>query len=484
MRLTRKLIFAIAIGIACIFVINSSQRVGLDVARFEADSRADHLVLARALAAAIELLADKGEELQIHQVVDAVNARETEMTVHWVQDLQARAPTGPMYGSVHWPLSPKERSEIRRPAKGAPLLITRAPVRLEGHPPSIIEVSEELTAETGISSYVYRRTLINYSKIFAYCLAVLAVFGTLFVGRPLRELTAQARSIGQGDLTKRLHFRQNDEIRELAEEMNAMSDKLLAANNSIAVEANARISAVEQLRHADRLRTVGEIASGIAHELGTPLNVVRARGAMIASGEASETRARELGAVIVEQTDRMAGIIRQLLDFSRRDPVRKEKIDLKSWLPPAAALIEPLAQKANVALSVNAPTAPTVIHADSNLLRQALSNLIVNAIQATPENGDVHVTVGAERVVSPRGRAGAEIDVVSIHVRDSGGGVPQGQLERIFEPFFTTKGVGTGTGLGLAVTQEIIHEHDGWITVSSDEGKGAEFVVWLPRAAV
>jgi two-component system, NtrC family, sensor kinase len=138
------------------------------------------------------------------------------------------------------------------------------------------------------------------------------------VGRPTRRLRDFARRTGTGDLGGSLRAQQRDEIGELAAEMNRMCERLREANDRLQRETAARIGAIEQLRHTDRLRPVGTLASGIAHELRTPLNVVAGRAKMVASGEVIGAEATDSCRIIVDQVDRIAKIIRQLLDFARR----------------------------------------------------------------------------------------------------------------------------------------------------------------------
>src|SRR5208283_4365944 len=140
----------------------------------------------------------------------------------------------------------------------------------------------------------------------------IAVVGFTFVGRPMRRLVDKARRIGAGDLSGPLDLRQHDEIGVLAHEMNEMCDRLRAAQKKLAEETERRLAAGEQLRHADRLTTVGKLASGVAHELGTPLNVIEARASMIANGETTPEESVTCARAVVRGTERMTRIIRQL----------------------------------------------------------------------------------------------------------------------------------------------------------------------------
>jgi signal transduction histidine kinase len=299
------------------------------------------------------------------------------------------------------------------------------------------------------------------------------------VGEPIRQLVEFARRIGDGSWSMRLACSGRDELSLLGGELNAMAERLESAARKVAAETEARIAAVDQLRHADRLRTVGQLTSGIAHELGTPLNVVSGRARMILSGE-EETRGQVQSAarVIVEQTERMTSIVRQLLDFARRRSLDKQWVDLAELCRHTVALLQPLARRGGVRLDGPAP-APTVrIEADPSQLQQALTNLVVNAVQVSlPEKRvSVELLEHQRPPAFPRRDGG----FAEIRVCDEGPGISPEHLPAIFDPFFTTKPVGEGTGLGLSVATGIVQEHGGWIEVTTEFGKGSRFGIWLP----
>jgi signal transduction histidine kinase len=248
----------------------------------------------------------------------------------------------------------------------------------------------------------------------------------------------------------------------------------------VARETAARIATLEQLRHADRLTTVGKLASGVAHELGTPLNVVGARAQMIAGGEATATESRVFARVIVESAQKMTRIIRQLLEFARRQDPCKEKHDVAAVARRGLELLGPLAQKQRVELALDDGGASYETNVDSAQIEQALTNLIVNAIQATAGPGEVTIRVRRERKRPPADHGGAEGEWIAVHVSDTGRGIPPENLSRVFEPFFTTKDVGEGTGLGLSVAYGIVRDHHGWIDVRSEPGQGSTFTMFLP----
>jgi signal transduction histidine kinase len=268
---------------------------------------------------------------------------------------------------------------------------------------------------------------------------------------------------------------------ELAGEMNAMCERLLKAKERIEAETGARIAALDQLRHADRLSTVGKLASGLAHELGTPLNVVVGRARMIQSGEAQGDEARTCAGIVVAQSENMTRIIRQLLDFARRRRPTKSQEDLARIGRQTLSMLAPMSQKKGLTVDFVANGEPALAQVDAAQVQQALTNLVVNAIQAAPEGGSVAVGVTAERAQPPPDMGGEATTCWRLYVKDDGAGIKAEALDHLFEPFYTTKGVGEGTGLGLSVAYGIVREHGGWIGVETQVGKGSCFSIWLPQ---
>lgn len=242
----------------------------------------------------------------------------------------------------------------------------------------------------------------------------------------------------------------------------------------------ARLAAVEQLRRAERLATVGTLAAGIAHELGTPLHVVLTYAKMIASGEAQGGEVARGAGVIAEQAERMTRIIGRILDFARPRPPEKALADVAAIARAALGVLAPLAERRGVTLEFAQGPGSAAATVDVGQLQQVLVNLVMNAIQASARGARVAVEVGEARARRPG--AGAEpAEHVRVDVRDEGEGMQPERLARLFEPFFTTKPAGEGVGLGLSVSHGIVREHGGWIQVESEVGKGSRFTVHLPR---
>jgi signal transduction histidine kinase len=202
---------------------------------------------------------------------------------------------------------------------------------------------------------------------------------------------------------------------------------------------------------------------------------------MIVNGEASGERATQSARVIVEQASHMAGLIRQLLDFSRHRAPRFGVLSCRALCARTVDTLRVVARRRRVTIAAELPEDPLFVSADEHQLQQAVVNLLVNAMQAVPDGGRITVTTGTRRTAPPGGAP--EADFVWLAVHDDGPGIPPEHLERLFEPFFTTKAPGEGTGLGLAVAHGIVRDHGGWIDVESAPGRGSTFTIWLPAAA-
>ncbi|MEO8903957.1 MAG: HAMP domain-containing sensor histidine kinase [Polyangiaceae bacterium] len=468
MRLTWKLTWAIALGIVVVLTIGAWVRVRADANAYRRDTLRDHYVMGRGLATAVELLwAREGAERAL-ELVQLINAREQRIAIRWVwPDDKSGAGAPRSRGGLPRAGEVVHSSEVRG-ADGTPLVMTYVPVHLPGLRQGAIELSESASEEQELLRGAMLRSGAMTLVLIAICSALILIFGVVFVARPMRLLVRKANSIGAGDLELPLVVTQRDEIFDLAAAMNTMCERLKGAREEARQQVEAREIIVEQLRHADRLRTIGELSTGLAHELGSPLNVVRVRAAMIGSGEVSEQRMRELGALIVDQADRASAIIRQLLDFARRDEPRPRATDLRSVVSAALRLVSPLAETAKIELLIREPAGHVPAFVDPAQLQQALANIIVNAIHASTANSVVSITL--------RAAPAAEIEV-----HDSGTGISAANLSRIFDPFFTTKPAGIGTGLGLSVTAGILREHGARITVESEVGVGTRFLISFPN---
>lgn len=282
-------------------------------------------------------------------------------------------------------------------------------------------------------------------------------------------------------VVQRHSFEQSDESGRLARELETTSQQLDAARRA----ANAHIIALEQLRHSDRVATLGRLASSVAHELGNPLNVIELRAQLITSGDVRSLQQAQLSAaVIVEQAQRMTGIIDQVLSFARMQPAKLTHLDLANVVRKAISLTDHIStqRKTSVQLDLHRTHIPLV--GDPDKLLQIVVNLLVNGIQASPEDAVLYIRTSEVTRAAHDDPTGAPQTYVCTEVIDHGAGIDTPLLAKIFDPFFSTKTAEGGTGLGLSVAQGIALEHQGWIAATSERGQGACFQVYLPQQRI
>jgi len=242
-----------------------------------------------------------------------------------------------------------------------------------------------------------------------------------------------------------------------------------------------RVTLAQEVQQAEKLAVVGQLTAGIAHQIGTPLNVISgsAEYLMMEWGEGEE-RPQELE-IIIAQTDRITKLIQQLLNFARPGHMEVRPLDLNELLQAVLTLTEHQIAKGQISVKTDFEADLPQIPGDANQLEQAFLNIIINAWHAMPDGG--HLILGTHAVpASDRHRrvGRAAQSGVEVVIEDTGTGIAPEHIPKIFDPFFSTKGVGKGTGLGLAISRRIVEDHRGSIEVESTVGRGTTFTIWLP----
>lgn len=359
-------------------------------------------------------------------------------------------------------------------------VIATAPVEVDGKVVASIDIDRSLPQEREYYASILRTQVLT-TLLAASAAGLIALFlGSRLISRPLRQLSALAHRVAEGDFSLRTQVKQRDEIGKLAGELDVMASRLAESHAKVQDEHRARTAALEQLRHADRLTTVGKLASSIAHELGTPLNVVAGRAMMIACNQNLPPEDQENARIIAQQAQRMTKIIRELLDFSRAKQLRRKRTKIRSVFEKAVSLFKPICEDKGVILEIRGDQGAAA-EIDPEKILQVLTNLMMNSIHAMPKGGTITLSASREHVEAPEERHARGGHFVKLSVQDQGIGIPKDQLDSIFKAFFTTKKKGRGTGLGLSVCHGIVREHGGWLEVESDIGKGACFTVYLPE---
>lgn len=478
MRLALKLILATVIGILAVFMGFGIIRARREVALFDSDMRKDHTLIGSTLGLCVANTWRTAGQDHALELVNQSDADRPDLRIGWMFPDGTQSAHAPVLSPNEAPPSSIDHRIRRVSGTEEEFLVTRIPVRQGAQVLGVIEISENLASRNAYLWTSWGNTLIATVLMVFVAGVVVLLLGVWMVGRPLQQVADRARRIGHGDFSGRLGMQQNDEIGQLAREVDAMCERITTANERSAAEVTARLQAVEQLRHADRLVTVGRLAAGIAHELGTPLNILLARIKMLRRGGLSPETVAEYLDDSTSQVNLMTTIIRQLVDFARRREPRVVDTDLLTIARSIARLVEPLARKRNVSVIVSTDSS---VHAcvDPLQIEQVLSNLVLNAVHACGEGGHVNISLGDWSEPLPAGMNQAA-GAIYLRVVDDGEGIPETAIPRIFEPFFTTKELGQGTGLGLSVVHGIVRDHAGDIQVESSTGRGSTFTVVLP----
>jgi signal transduction histidine kinase len=308
--------------------------------------------------------------------------------------------------------------------------------------------------------------------------SIVAVVVRRSIARPLRTLTRQVEAIGQGYFPQRLPTTRRDEIGRLAHEFDRMCDRLETAYRTVEAENEAKLRLERDLRQSEQLATVGKLASRLAHEIGTPLNVIQGRAEQLLRRANLPEKDRAFLEVIVSQIDRISGFITQLLAPARQPAPHLRVVHLSDVVRRVWEAVSDRGAAANVEIALDLCEGLPPIMGDPEQLQQVLLNLSVNALQAVGATGQVTLRTRFQPAgpLSPAGH-------LEVEVADTGPGIPAHHLPHIFEPFFTTKGSTGGTGLGLTISREIVRSHHGEIHVESRLGHGARFIVSLPLAS-
>ena len=296
--------------------------------------------------------------------------------------------------------------------------------------------------------------------------ALLSLFWSRRLTRPIEELSEATRMVGQGRFEVEVKAGSGDEIGALGDSFNRMAGELKTREKALK-------DLYGQLVQSEKMAAFGSLGAGIAHEVKNPLAGILGITQLSLRG-AQEGHPLEKNLKIIEkETKRCKTIIENLLKFARQEQVEFSEVDLGQVMADALAIVDHQlginSIKVEQELEQDIPTC----RGNANQLQQVLMNLMINAQQAM---------AGASGTVRLSARKG-ERDRIELRVSDNGPGIPNHIQQRIFEPFFTTKPAGQGTGLGLSVTYGIVKDHGGEIRLESEEGEGTTFVITLPVAA-
>jgi two-component system NtrC family sensor kinase len=311
------------------------------------------------------------------------------------------------------------------------------------------------------------------------------------VYRPIGDLKEGSERLAEGDLVHPIPVRSGDELGQLAESFNSMTERLRQSREELegwghTLEHKVE-EAMQELRLAqaeaargEKLASVGLLAAGIAHELNNPLTGVLTFTHLVRKQLPDGSPEAEDLDLVIQETKRCATIIRRLLDFAREKAPEKGYSDLNQLIQDTTHLISQSAQVSDIDILLDLDESLPTVWVDEDLVKQVIMNMLVNAQHAIESGGRITIRTRASMRRAGSEDKGEPTPMAEITIADTGCGISEENLQRIFDPFFTTKGVGKGTGLGLAVSHGTIAAHGGTVEVDSQVGVGTEFRIYLP----
>jgi C4-dicarboxylate-specific signal transduction histidine kinase len=337
------------------------------------------------------------------------------------------------------------------------------------------------TSLPGRAALPLANLLLFYVGITGLAVLVLTYFAlTHLIVRPLDRLTAISEQLGSRSLMVRAPVAGAAEVARLASAFNHMAEQLRGERQALEQRlAELERKTVElratqqQLVHGEKLASVGRLAAGVAHEIGNPLAAILGLVELLREGGLDPAQGGEFLRRIQAETERISGIIRDLLDFSRRDgegDLAGESSELQLVIADAVNLVRPQKESRDVKIDVALSADVGLVVGPQAKLTQVVLNLLLNALDALAGKGSVRID------------ARRDGDAVVLTVHDDGPGIPAEILDRLFEPFTTTKPPGKGTGLGLAVSHALVEGMGGTITAENPPDGGASFEVRLRSA--
>jgi two-component system NtrC family sensor kinase len=474
MKIGTRLAVGLLAALTPVVSVYTYNRVRTSAKIFEQDLKRETRASELALNAAIRFDIQRSEWNDIRSVFETISEQGVAVAVldksgklwYALRDFPIKLP---LATEIIDQIKSQGSSEFTQEAGGRYWFCHIAPMR--GDPPlGYLLVAQDWTE---VQHDLFRRTTSSIAAAVVVVLLtaiLIPLVSRRYVSRPLTELSRRVSRLSSGEEAEREQG--GDEVTLITEEFRKLARELSVARRRLLDENERKLELERRLRHSDKLATIGTLASGLAHEIGTPLGVIRGRAEHLLRSKPDEARLNSGLEIIIQQIDRISRIVRMLLDFGRRrEPIRVTS-DVRTIVQRTMHLLETEAERRNISLISEMGPVPLLVDCDIDQLQQVFVNLGMNALDAMASSGGALRMTG--RYVIESGR-----ECVRLRFQDEGPGVEDQFKDRVFDPFFTTKDPGKGTGMGLAVSQSIVRDHDGEITLAPAT-QGACFVVTLP----
>jgi len=289
---------------------------------------------------------------------------------------------------------------------------------------------------------------------------LVSVWAAWQLARPVNALAGVITRYADGDHSTRYHDVRHDEIGTAGQAFNYLASSLETAERD-------RDKAEKSARQSERLASVGQLAAGIGHEINNPLMNIMSLSALIEESVKHDEQALSDLGLLQKEGQRCARIVQGILSFARESKPSYHEFDMSQLIDETLRLLWHRIESADITM-VTELQKDVCIFGDSSQLQQVLVNVILNAVQASPQNGKIYI------------RSYKDIDYIAVEIVDDGVGISTENLNKVFDPFFTTKSEGEGTGLGLSVSYGIVNRHGGTILLENLNGSGLRVVILLP----
>lgn len=485
MKIFYQLFSALLLGLIFIISVHQYFSYREEVLQFEEDLIQNAIQDGRSISGMIRhVWLDDGEQKAMDLLQNASIEGKLKVRWVWLDDLINNEALKDQQIDVSASFQSNTPFSIKQDNTENPFsIITYIPVTLGLEKLGGLKITQSLLPLKSYQKKMLLRAIVISCVVAIVFGTILFLYITLKIRKPIEQLMAHTRRIGKGDLRLAPALSKDNELGLLSETINDMCSRLLISREKIKFEYEARLQTIEKLRHTEQLSNLGILAAGIAHEIGTPLNVIEGRSKMITEAAGNQEDICHNSDIIHKQCEKISHTIRQLLDYSRRPKQQIARENIQFMVKQVFQLIYPLAKKQDVTLNIQVEEGmETAIEVDGNQLQQVFVNLLMNSIQAMPHGGNVTVSM-KKHTDKPKDNQKTEASFMQIEISDEGGGIEPENMKDIFTPFFTTKAMGAGTGLGLSIVHEIIQEHKGWITVRNLE-KGSCFTLYLPMEGI
>lgn len=343
----------------------------------------------------------------------------------------------------------------------------------DGRPLGHLVVVRPLDDQRMDLSRTEQRVGANIALLVVLVALVQFALGRRYITAPMERLARAMRSVRMDNMSMDIAVPGDDEVDTLAVEFNAMLAELRSARRLLAEQAEARQHAERHLQEVNKLAAIGQLSAGLAHEIGSPLQVINGRARALLGAARDEALVKRTAQILVEQSDRITRTVENLLRFTRRTGTSRRPTRLEAAAASVVEFLEVEARRNGVSIVLDAPAGLPAVVADEDQVQQVVLNLLSNALHASQRGGTIEVTLRPVDVPHPGTRQ--PTPAVRLTVTDHGVGMQEAVRERLFEPFFTTRADQGGTGLGLAVVKAIAQDHGAALSVDSVPGRGTSF---------